>query len=131
MKNKKCIALLATLGLILCNNAKVEAVKFYDTVGTRYEGAVERLGELGIIDGVGSKQFNYSKTVTRAEVAKMIIELSGWEVYKGMILKRFLLNSENQVFSMTGLNGEIKILVAGESAKVNVNFIVESSNGIS
>lgn len=86
MKNKKCIALLATLGLILCNNAKVEAVKFYDTVGTRYEGAVERLGELGIIDGVGSKQFNYSKTVTRAEVAKMIIELSGWEVYKGMIL---------------------------------------------
>ena len=52
-------------------------------------------------------------------------------VYKGMILKRFLLNSENQVFSMTGLNGEIKILVAGESAKVNVNFIVESSKGIS
>ena len=86
MKNKKCIALLATLTIILGGASTVQAVRFYDTVGTRYEGAVERLGELGIIDGVGSKQFNYSKTVTRAELAKMIIELSGWEKDKNMIL---------------------------------------------
>ena len=52
-------------------------------------------------------------------------------LYKNIILKRFLLNAENQVFSMTGLNGEIRILVVGESAKVNVDFIVESSKGIS
>ena len=86
MKNKKCIALLATLAIILGGRSTVQAVRFYDTVGTRYEGAVERLGELGIIDGVGSKQFNYSKTVSRAELAKMIIELSGWEKDKNMII---------------------------------------------
>ena len=52
-------------------------------------------------------------------------------VYKNIILKRFLLNEDNQVFSMTGVKGEIRILVAGESAKVKIDCTVESSKGIS
>ena len=76
MKNKKIITLIATLGLITCMYTKVNAVKFYDTMGTRYEGSVERLGELGIIQGISDKTFAPEKTVTRAEFAKMIVEMS-------------------------------------------------------
>jgi len=76
MKNKKIITLIATLGLIACMHNKVDAVKFYDTLGTRYEGAVERLAELEIIDGVSEKTFNANRSVTRAEFAKLIVEAS-------------------------------------------------------
>ena len=74
MKIKKIVTLIATLGLIVCMHSKVDAVMFYDTVGTRYEGPAERLGELGIIQGVSAKNFNAEKTITRAEFAKMIVE---------------------------------------------------------
>lgn len=74
MKIKKLITLIATLGLVVCMNSKVNAVMFYDTVGTRYEGPAERLGELGIINGVSAKNFDAEKTITRAEFAKMIVE---------------------------------------------------------
>ena len=76
MKNKKIITLIAALGLITCMYTKVDAVKFYDTMGTRYEGPVERLGELGIVQGISDKTFAPEKTVTRAEFAKMIVEMS-------------------------------------------------------
>jgi len=72
MKNKKIVTLIATLGLMTCLYSKVDAVKFYDTFGTRYEGAVERLSELEIVNGVSATIFNAEKTVTRAEFAKMI-----------------------------------------------------------
>lgn len=52
-------------------------------------------------------------------------------VYKNQIIKKFLLNSENQVFSMLNVDGEIKIIVAGESAKITLDFIVESGKSIS
>ena len=73
MKNKKIITLVATLGLITCLYSKVDAVRFYDTLGTRYEGAVERLNELEIVDGVEHKVFNATKPVTRAEFSKMLV----------------------------------------------------------
>lgn len=76
MKNKKIVTLIATLGLITCLYNKVDAVKFYDTMGTRYEGAVERLGALEIINGVSDKTFAPNKTVTRAEFTKMLVESS-------------------------------------------------------
>ena len=52
-------------------------------------------------------------------------------VYKNQILKQFMLNADNQVFSMINVDGEIKIIVAGESAKINIDFIVESEKSIS
>ena len=76
MKNKKIITLIATLGLITCMYNKVDAIKFYDTMGTRYEGPAERLAELGIVQGISDKTFAPEKTVTRAEFAKMIVEMS-------------------------------------------------------
>ena len=74
MKNKKIITLIATLGLITCLHTKVDAVKFYDTLGTRYEGAVERLAELEIIDGISENTFKANRNITRAEFAKLIVE---------------------------------------------------------
>lgn len=74
MKNKKIVTLFATLGLITCLYTKTNAVMFYDTMGTRYEGAVERLGELGIVNGVSPRTFDANKTVTRAEFAKLVVE---------------------------------------------------------
>lgn len=76
MRNKKFITLLATIGLITCLHTNVDAVKFYDTLGTRYEGAVERLGELEIINGISDKVYNADRNVTRAEFAKLIVEAS-------------------------------------------------------
>lgn len=72
MKKKILVSLIALLGVIVCTHTKANAVNFYDTQGTRYEGAVERLNELGIVDGVSDKVFNAEKTVTRAELAKML-----------------------------------------------------------
>lgn len=72
MKNKALVVMIASLGLLTCLHTKVSAVKFYDTLGTRYEGAVERLNELEIVNGVSNKVFNAEKTVTRAELAKML-----------------------------------------------------------
>ena len=75
MKNFKKL-MLATLvvGAIALVAPKAYAVSFYDTLGTRYEGAVERLAELKIVSGVSKNSFDPQKKVTRAEFAKMYIE---------------------------------------------------------
>lgn len=87
MKNKKIITLVATLGLITCLYSKVDAVRFYDTLGTRYEGAVERLNELEIVDGVSNKVFNATKSVTRAEFSKMLtLSLLNEEEFNTLII---------------------------------------------
>lgn len=86
MKSKKIITLFATLGLITSLYTKVEAKIFYDTADTRYEGATERLGELGIVKGVSEKTFEPYKTVTRAEFAKMIVETMWTEEARNFIV---------------------------------------------
>lgn len=48
-------------------------------------------------------------------------------VYKGHIMKDFLLNADNQIFTMSNCNGEVRILVVGESAKITCDALVESS----
>ena len=77
MKNyKKIIATLAVTGLIFFGGSKALAVHFYDTLGTRYEGAAERLAELKIVSGVSKNVFEPERKVTRAEFAKMLVESS-------------------------------------------------------
>ena len=83
MKNKKVFILIGALSLLTCLRTETKAVKFYDTYGTRYEGAVERLGELGIINGSSDKTFEANRTITRAEFAKIMVDatLTDEEVY--------------------------------------------------
>ena len=75
MKNcKKFLLALGLVGIIALGGQKAYAVSFYDTLGTRYEGAVERLAELKIVSGVSKNSFDPERKVTRAEFAKMYIE---------------------------------------------------------
>ena len=75
MKNyKKILLTFGLIGLIALGGQKAYAVNFYDTLGTRYEGAVERLAELKIVTGVSKNSFDPERKVTRAEFAKMYIE---------------------------------------------------------
>ena len=72
MKNKLLIG-LAILSVTTFINTKAHAVNFYDTIGTNYEGPVERLSELEIISGVSDHTYNAERTVTRAEFAKILM----------------------------------------------------------
>ena len=72
MKNKLLIG-LAVLSVTTILNTKAHAVKFYDTIGTNYEGPVERLSELEIVTGVSDHTYNAERTVTRAEFAKILM----------------------------------------------------------
>lgn len=74
MKNKKIVTSVLALGLATSIYSIANAVNFKDTVGTKYEGAVEKLYELNIVSGVSNTIFNAERTVTRAEFAKMIVE---------------------------------------------------------
>ena len=75
---KKTNKILLALGALSVANilatSTASAVSFYDTVGTKYEGAVERLADLGIVQGTSENVFSPEKKVTRAEFAKMIVE---------------------------------------------------------
>lgn len=77
MKNKgKVLVGLAILIVGTALTHKSYGVHFFDTLGTRYEGAVERLVELGIVSGSSKNVFDPYRTVTRAEFAKMLTESS-------------------------------------------------------
>ena len=77
MRNyKKMIATLTVAGLIFMGGSNAFAVHFYDTLGTKYEGAAERLAELEIVSGVSKNVFEPERMVTRAEFAKMLVESS-------------------------------------------------------
>lgn len=54
---------------------------FYDVKGTQYEGVVERISELGIINGISENTFAPNKGITRAELAKMIVYTKGLKDY--------------------------------------------------
>lgn len=46
-------------------------------------------------------------------------------VYKGHVIKDFLLNAANQTYTMSNCNGEVRILVVGESAKLSCDVVLE------
>lgn len=54
---------------------------FFDTRGTKYEGVVERMAKLGIVNGMTETTFAPNKGVTRAELAKIVTKLRGIEDY--------------------------------------------------
>lgn len=73
---KKFITVV-TLVLILtfsCTCFVQAATKFKDVTGTRYEVAVDKLTTLGIINGFPDETFKPGESVTRAQLAKMLVE---------------------------------------------------------
>lgn len=67
--------------LISCMSTIVCAANFYDIKGTKYEGVVDRVARLGVINGVSEKAFAPNKSITRAELAKMIVYTKGLQKY--------------------------------------------------
>ena len=59
--------------------------RFYDVIGTKYEGPVERIYTLGIVSGISDHTFAYNRPVTRAEMAKIIVKMKGFDKGQGII----------------------------------------------
>lgn len=78
---KKFSVFLALLCLIMCVSTTSLAAKFYDTKGTEYEGMVDRIAALGIINGISEKTFAPNKGLTRAEFAKIITYTKGMQKF--------------------------------------------------
>ena len=79
MKKIKICMLITCL--IMCFSSITLAANFYDIKGTKYEGVVDRVARLGIINGVSDKAFAPNKSITRAELAKMIVYTKGLQKY--------------------------------------------------
>lgn len=78
LKNlKKVISTIAAVA-ILATSASAFAVTFPDVdESASYAGAVELLTALGVVNGDDNGKFNPDNTVTRAELAKMVVEALG------------------------------------------------------
>lgn len=77
---KISICLLFICSLLLASSMTF-ASNFYDTKGTIYEGVVDRISMLGIINGLSERTFGPNKSLTRAELAKMVVYTKGLDKY--------------------------------------------------
>lgn len=78
---KKIKILMLIVCLIMCFSSVTLAANFYDIKGTKYEGVVDRVARLGIINGMSETAFAPNKSITRAELAKMIVYTKGLDMY--------------------------------------------------
>ncbi len=74
---KKVLSLVLVIAMVLSSMSFAFAAKF-DDVTTDYEEAVDTLAALGVITGYEDGTFRPEKTVTRAEMAKLMVELLGY-----------------------------------------------------
>lgn len=80
MKKFLCLCVVVITCLIMSKTYASTTI-FYDTRGTKYEGVVERIARLNIINGVSNTTYAPNKSVTRAELAKIIVKMRGIEDY--------------------------------------------------
>lgn len=74
---KKIYISLLLIIIIIGMSSSCLAAQFYDTIGTKYESPTEILYTLGIADGTSKNVFSANKPVTRAEMAKLILNVYG------------------------------------------------------
>lgn len=79
MKKLLCCLVILILGFT-CSSVNASTT-FYDTRGTKYEGVVERMARLGIINGMTNTTYAPYKSVTRAELAKIIVKMNNMDDY--------------------------------------------------
>lgn len=75
---KKVLSLVLVLTLVLGSFSFAFAAPT-DVVGTEYEDAVERLGQLGVLTGYEDGTFKPGNTITRAEFAAVVVRAKGLE----------------------------------------------------
>ena len=75
---KKVLSLVLVIAMVLSSMSFAFAAKFEDIADIDYEEAIETLNALGVITGYEDGTFRPEKTVTRAEMAKLMVELLGY-----------------------------------------------------
>ena len=75
---KKVLSLVLVIAMVLSSMSFAFAAKFEDIADIDYEEAIETLYALGVITGYEDGTFRPTKTVTRAEMAKLMVELLGY-----------------------------------------------------
>ncbi len=75
---------LITIMCLFASNVYA-ANTFYDTRGTKYEGVVERMAALEIVNGMTNTTYAPNKKVTRAELAKIVVKMKGIENYASSV----------------------------------------------
>ena len=74
---KKVLSLVLVIAMVLSSMSFAFAGTFEDVTGD-YEDAVEALVALGVINGYEDGTFRPEKTITRAELAKVLVEALGY-----------------------------------------------------
>lgn len=75
---KKVLSLVLVIAMVLSSMSFAFAAKFEDIADTNYEEAIETLEALGVITGYEDGTYRPEKTVTRAEMAKLMVQLLGY-----------------------------------------------------
>lgn len=78
MKRIVSLVLAFSMVLALCVTS-FAAVELTDIAGTKYEAAVEALIKLGVVNGYPNGEYQPTKEVNRAELAKMLVICMGLE----------------------------------------------------
>lgn len=82
---KKILYLSMILVFVFSCFSLCVATTFYDTLDTKYEGVIEGLAYLKIVNGTEEHIFEPNKPVTRAEMAKMLVISHGYDKNMDMI----------------------------------------------
>lgn len=75
---KKVLSLVLVIAMVLSSMSFAFASTFTDMADNDYAEAVDTLTALGVITGYEDGSFKPEKTVTRAEMAKLMVELLGY-----------------------------------------------------
>jgi len=75
---KKVLSLVLVIAMVLSSMSFAFASTFTDIADIDYEEAIETLEALGVITGYEDGTYRPEKTVTRAEMAKLMVELLGY-----------------------------------------------------
>jgi hypothetical protein len=75
---KKVLSLVLVIAMVLSSMSFAFAGTFTDVADTDYENAVNTLVGLGVVTGYEDGTYRPEKVVTRAEMAKLIVEILGY-----------------------------------------------------
>ncbi|WP_312700297.1 S-layer homology domain-containing protein [Sedimentibacter sp.] len=75
---KKVLSLVLVIAMVLSSMSFAFGAKFEDTVDNDYAKAIDTLAALGVINGYEDGTFRPGNVVTRAEMAKLLVEILGY-----------------------------------------------------
>ncbi|WP_312814851.1 S-layer homology domain-containing protein [Sedimentibacter sp.] len=75
---KKVLSLVLVIAMVLSSMSFAFAAKFEDVVDTDYEKAINTLVALKVVDGYEDGTYRPENVVTRAEMAKLMVQLLGY-----------------------------------------------------